>query len=394
MTPAAFSFDRLRRRPDVEAPSLHAVDAADRMLLDLASGAAPDLVEHLREQSAGGFDALAGRDVSVIGDAYGAVTLGALELGGARRVRVHQDPLSAEQALDANAAEFAPGALRRFEHHPLAPSLVADAETVLVKLPRSLDALEEIAGLVATGVHRDAVVLAAGMVKHMTPAMNELLGRWFERVDVARARQKARALVLNGPRATAEADAWPRCLRDDDLGLAVCAHGAAFAGPRVDLGTRLLLATLEAEGVDRRGGEAIDLGCGTGVIATWLAQRGMRVLATDQSAAAVASAAATARANGVADRVVVERDDALQGRPPASARLIVLNPPFHVGSTVHAGIATKLFEAAARVLQPGGELWCVWNSHLQYAPQLRRLVGPTRQAARTPKFTVTVSTRR
>ena len=47
-----------------------------------------------------------------------------------------------------------------------------------------------------------------------------------------------------------------------------------------------------------------------------------------------------------------------------------------------------------RVLEPGGELWTVWNSHLAYKPALNRLVGPTREVARNPKFTVTVSTRR
>ncbi len=61
--------------------------------------------------------------------------------------------------------------------------------------------------------------------------------------------------------------------------------------------------------------EAIDLGCGTGVIATALARdrSGIRVVATDQSAAAVASARLTVEANGVADRVRVVRDDAMGG---------------------------------------------------------------------------------
>jgi len=61
---------------------------------------------------------------------------------------------------------------------------------------------------------------------------------------------------------------------------------------------------------------------------------------------------------------------------------------------VHAGAGLKLIEAAARVLAPGGELWTVYNSHLQYRPSLERLVGPTREAGRNPKFTVTASSRR
>jgi 16S rRNA (guanine1207-N2)-methyltransferase len=46
------------------------------------------------------------------------------------------------------------------------------------------------------------------------------------------------------------------------------------------------------------------------------------------------------------------------------------------------------------VLRPGGELWTVYNSALRYKPTLARLVGPTGVARQTPKFTVTVSTRR
>ena len=80
--------------------------------------------------------------------------------------------------------------------------------------------------------------------------------------------------------------------------------------------------------------------------------------------------------------------------PDGSADLIVCNPPFHSGGAVHAGAAGRLFEAAGRVLAPGGQLWTVFNSHLGYGPALRRLVGPTRMVHRDPKFSVTVSNQR
>jgi 16S rRNA (guanine1207-N2)-methyltransferase len=46
------------------------------------------------------------------------------------------------------------------------------------------------------------------------------------------------------------------------------------------------------------------------------------------------------------------------------------------------------------VLRPGGELWCVYNSHLPHRQTLQQTVGPTRQLSRDPKFTVTASTKR
>ena len=102
------------------------------------------------------------------------------------------------------------------------------------------------------------------------------------------------------------------------------------------------------------------------------------------------------KSNGLADRI--HRDAGRLGLSKlladASERLVVLNPPFHSDAALHTGIAAHLFADAARVLAPGGELWCVWNSHLRgHRPLLERAVGPTRQIDRNPKFTVTASTR-
>jgi 16S rRNA (guanine1207-N2)-methyltransferase len=229
----------------------------------------------------------------------------------------------------------------------------------------------------------------------MTLAMNEVLGAWFERVDVSHARQKSRVLRASGPRAEREpaAPGWPRGERHDDLGVTIVAHGGVFAGAGVDIGTRFLLGELGAAMPDAP--TAVDLACGTGVVAAWLARErpGVRVVATDRSAAAAASARATAEANGVGDRVEVTQADGLERLAEASERLVVLNPPFHSDAALSTGIAAHLFADAARVLAPGGELWCVWNSHLRYRPMLERTVGPTRQIARNPKFTVTASRR-
>lgn len=371
-----FDFSRLSRHPDVEGPELSASDAADRLLLDEAA------------------DALAAASdgtVVVIGDAYGALTLGAAARSGARGIRVHQDALSGELALAANARAL--GLDGVFASHGLDAALVAGARVVLVRLPRSLDALDEIAATVAAHAAPDVRVFAGGMVKHMAVAMNDVLRARFARLDISHARQKARVLIATGVIPDAGATHWPVSRRDARTGLEIVAHGAAFAGASVDIGTRFLLDHLDDAVPDAA--HAIDLGCGTGVLATALALRrpGLRVRATDQSAAAVASATATAAANGVGDLVDVVRDDALSSVPSGSAELIVLNPPFHIGATVHPGIARKLFAEAGRVLAPGGELWAVWNSHLRYRGDLERLVGPTRQIARNPTFTITASRR-
>ncbi|WP_309124065.1 methyltransferase [Arthrobacter sp.] len=373
---ADFSFNALRRWPDVEAENLHAVDATDRLLLDTAG-------EALRGCAAG--------EVAVVGDTHGALTLGTLH-AGAEHVRVHQDSVTGERALAANARSFPLSGL--YTSTVLGKDLFDGVRLVLLQLPRSLDALEEIAWHIATAAHPDVTVFAGGRVKHMTPAMTTVLAKYFRTVEAGLARQKSRILTASCPLPTgpcpfpseAEYDVGlPRPLR-------LRAFGATFGGAKLDPGTRFLLPHLQGT---RPSSHAVDLGCGNGTIAAYLAltHPGLSVIATDTSAAAVAATRATVDANGVGDRVTVVRDDALSGRPDSGDHLIVLNPPFHSGHTVHAGIALKLFAESGRSLAPGGELWTVWNSHLQYRSALERLVGPTRQVARDRKFTVTVSTR-
>ena len=379
-----YSPDALRRWPDVEGPDLLASDAADRLILDESAGA--------RQNADDG-------TIVVIGDEYGALTLGAAD-AGASGIRVHQDSLASERALAANADTAGLGG--SFRAMSLEASVVSGARVVLVRLPRALDALGDIAALIAAHADPDVVVFAGGRIKHMTLAMNDVLRRSFTTLDVSHARQKSRVLTARGPHDGH--DPQPRSARHDATGLpvpiTVCAYGGAFAGTGIDIGTRFLLdqlAAADAYELDGTRGDVIDLACGTGVIATWLTLRypALSVVASDRSAAAVASARATVAANGVAERVEVVRDLGLETRPDASARLIALNPPFHAGTAVPmSGVADPLFAEAGRVLATGGELWAVWNSSLQYRSSLERLVGSTRQVARNAKFTVTVSTRR
>ncbi|MFC7788044.1 class I SAM-dependent methyltransferase [Microbacterium sp. MAHUQ-60] len=400
-----FDFSRLRRFPDVEASNLQAWDATDELLVRWALDAG-----------------IPGEEIAVIGDEYGAIAL-ALADAGLRGIRVHQDLVTGRQALARNAAALgvtldAPEQAltpRRVDArhadagaqapddatpaaavtaHEFGQDLLLGARLVLLQLPKALAELEEIADAVARWAAPDATLIAGGRVKHMTLAQNDVLARSFAAVQAQRAERKSRLIVASDPLPVAETAPFP--ISETHDGLTLVAHGGVFAGARLDIGTRALLDAMATLSLPVVHPHVIDLGCGTGALAAAFARQhpDAVIVATDRSASAVRSARATMAANGLDGRVHVTLDDAGSELPDASADLILLNPPFHLGAGVHESAGRRLIRAAARLLKPGGEVWTVFNSHLDHRRVLSREVGSTEQVARTPKFTVTRSVRR
>ncbi|MET8685331.1 class I SAM-dependent methyltransferase [Streptomyces sp. NPDC004732] len=100
---------------------------------------------------------------------------------------------------------------------------------------------------------------------------------------------------------------------------------------------------------------ALDLGCGAGGDAVWLAQQGWHVTAVDISATAVERLCERARHLGVAERVTAVQHD-LAGGFPAGRFDLVSAQYFH---TPFPLLRTHVLRAAARSLRPGGLLLIV-----------------------------------
>ncbi|WP_433251558.1 SAM-dependent methyltransferase [Streptosporangium sp. CA-135522] len=102
-------------------------------------------------------------------------------------------------------------------------------------------------------------------------------------------------------------------------------------------------------------GDALDLGCGDGGDALWLAGQGWHVTAADISAVAVERLAALARSHGLDGRVTTVRHDLRASFPHGEFDLICahyLHTPFDLDR------ATVL-RSAAHVLRPDGRLLIV-----------------------------------
>ncbi|MFD8146584.1 SAM-dependent methyltransferase [Streptomyces sp. NPDC059708] len=111
-------------------------------------------------------------------------------------------------------------------------------------------------------------------------------------------------------------------------------------------------SVLVREASDLAPGRALDLGCGEGADAVWLARRGWRVTGTDISPVALERAAGHAAEAGLADRIAFERHDLGESFPAGEFDLVAacfLHSPGEMPRE-------RILRTAAAAVAPGGVL--------------------------------------
>lgn len=114
-------------------------------------------------------------------------------------------------------------------------------------------------------------------------------------------------------------------------------------------------AVLAHEAASLTPGTALDLGCGEGGDAIWLAGRGWDVTSVDISDTALQRAAARADAVGVSDRITWQRHDLGRSFPDGTFDLVSAQ---YLHSPVELPNA-QILRAAAGAVSPGGTLLIV-----------------------------------
>ena len=268
----------------------------------------------------------------------------------------------------------------------------------VINAPKATNALTETIAVLQPFV---STIIVIGRSDAMSRGVNKELARGFGRVDVSPGVGKHRMIIGSRPLSSPSLLEFPRRGVISRRGVGefeVRAHGACFSGTKSDEGSALLIDSLLELLDDEAPESVLDLGCGNG----WLLTAATRAsgantgLGIDVSKAAVASARATAEANGVDVDAIL--GDAADPEEPALAGLgefdlILLNPPFHQGTAIETETAAALMATAAKHLAPGGQVLTVFNSHLRYRGRLESIIGPSRQLARNKKFTVIASRR-
>jgi SAM-dependent methyltransferase len=160
------------------------------------------------------------------------------------------------------------------------------------------------------------------------------------------------------------------------LGASIHPHHGVFSpvrGEYVDLVAQAPLpAAAQAHG-------AADIGTGTGVLAAVLARRGLVVVATDLSPAALACAGDNARRLGLQRAITLQRADLF---PAGRFGLVVCNPPW-VPAPAGSSLESAVYDPDSRMLRgflaglaahlvPGGEGWLILSDlaeHLDLRPR-------------------------
>ncbi|MGY1747517.1 class I SAM-dependent methyltransferase [Blastococcus sp. SYSU D00695] len=109
---------------------------------------------------------------------------------------------------------------------------------------------------------------------------------------------------------------------------------------------------LVAEIAGRPPGSALDVGCGTGGDAIWLAEQGWRVTGVDLSRTALASAAGAAAERGLTARTTWEYADITTWTPPARTYDLVTASFLHPAAARREEVVRRL----AAEVAPGGTL--------------------------------------
>lgn len=359
----------LERYPPTRNPTLLPIDAADQYLLQTFADSAPEQ----------------GEPVLVINDQFGALAC-ALALAGCE-VTSWGDSWLAERALRLNAERngLAPQQVR-FIHSQELPE--GPIDRVLLRVPKSLALLEDQLSRLRPLLGRQASVVAGAMIKHLPPSAGELLARYVGPYQASLGWKKARLLS-----ARFDADLQPLLPRLatryalGETGIELCNLPGVFSRERLDIGTRAMLPCLPAGQGARR---IVDLGCGNGAlgIAAAVLNPDAQLAFVDESWAAVASARANFAAAFPGREAGFTVGDGLLDAPPASADLVLCNPPFHQQQVIGDEIAMRLFEQSRRALAAGGELWVVGNRHLGYHVKLRRFFAAVEQVGGSSKFVV------
>ena len=262
-------------------------------------------------------------------------------------------------------------------------------DLVLIKVPKTLALLEDQLIRLRPQMMGATRVIAAGMLKGLTPKVWDLLERLVGPTSTSRAQKKARLVFANvDPGLEVPSSRYPVTYHLEGSEYLISNHANVFSRDSLDIGTRFFLQHLPIR-PDAR--DIVDLGCGNGLVGLIASEKNPAAMIhfVDESYMAVDSARRNFRnAFGEQRKASFRVGDGLSDSNRGTCDLVLCNPPFHLQSAVGDQIALSMFRQSHRALRKGGELWVIGNRHLGYHVSLKRLFTSVKLVASNKKFVV------
>ncbi len=362
-----FNQLNLSRYPKIKDQRLQAWDAADEYLL-----------QNLYSQKT----KLKNKNILIFNDSFGALTLALNEYKPVSMT----DSIISELAIKENSRT---NTLHLEQSSILASLTKLDLvyDYVLIKAPKSLDYLRYFLAKIGDSIHNETQIIVAGMIKAMPKTVWTILQEMLGETTTSLAQKKARLIHVK-PTHKKSTTSYPIHFFQENSKYIIYNHANVFSKKSLDIGTRFLLQNLpkfnSLESI-------IDLGCGNGIVGLNLAiaYPQAKVIFTDESYMAVASAKLTAESNleNIAKHLFVT-NNCLDGFDQNSSDLIVCNPPFHQSHTIGLHIALQMFQQSYQTLRTKGHFVVIANRHLPYYSHLKRIFGNVINHANNRKFSV------
>ncbi|BDR12642.1 methyltransferase [Vibrio sp. STUT-A11] len=271
----------------------------------------------------------------------------------------------------------------------------ADADLVLLQLPKSNRHLTWILSQLRKGLPESCPVIAVNKVKEIHTSTLKLFEKHLGATKTSLAWKKHR-LVFSQANAQPIVDVDPITVWNvDGETIQLKNMPNVYSGESLDLGARFMLQHLPQ---DASITHIIDLGCGNGVLSVKAGQlnRNARLTCVDESFMALESARQNLLDNlGEGRDIQCIANNCLDGFEHDSCSLIMCNPPFHQQQAITDHIAWQMFCDSKQVLNKGGQLLVIGNRHLGYDAKLKRLFGANnvKLVASNNKFVILQATK-
>jgi 16S rRNA G1207 methylase RsmC len=346
----------IKRYPLKTNDTLQGWDSADELLLT-----------HVRSLD------LSGKKILILNDNFGALSVGLMGLDCVS----YTDSFVSAKAIGMNS------------HEKIKPINDLDDiqgifDLVLVRIPKNMSFFEDQLMRLTHHLHQGSKIICASMVKHLAPTSFDLLNKYIGTTTTSLAEKKARLIFADFQKEKVTSP-YPQSIKLDGFEKPFINHSNLFSREKLDIGTRFFLEHIP-RGYHKK---ILDLGCANGIIGIKAKQLNpeAKIIFSDESWMAIKSAKENYR-NYFNDEADFFWTNCFEDHSVKDIDLVLNNPPFHQQNTIGDFIAWEMFKDSFEVLQQGGYLLVIGNSHLGYQVKMKKIFGKSKIIATNQKFMI------